>query len=237
MADIRLESILQENEEYEHQVSIDGDTENSVFEEDGNIDCELLVDLVRSFPILWNTKLKGYKETNKKKSAWNVVASQLGVEDEEMPTTSSDLRDVPQKCYVMTVLLKEILKPFLKAVSWLLEKWILGHLLAKEWKIEKKWEKCDDDVHENNPLHDREVWLDGYFQYIKPTQSISSDGKICSIDRSCPILYPSSCQLCNEPIIKTTNSSLVIMITCEGENVLMQFLQSQITIFDIWMYI
>lgn len=80
MADIRLESILQENEEYEHQVSIDGDTENSVFEEDGNIDCELLVDLVRSFPILWNTKLKGYKETNKKKSAWNVVASQLGVE-------------------------------------------------------------------------------------------------------------------------------------------------------------
>ena len=43
--------------------------------------------------------------------------------------------------------------------------------------------ECDDDVHENNPLHDREVWLDGYFQYIKPTQSISSDGKICSIGK------------------------------------------------------
>ncbi|XP_046861961.1 uncharacterized protein LOC124455341 [Xenia sp. Carnegie-2017] len=153
-----------------------------------------------------------------------------------------------RKCYVRTVLLKEILKPFLKAVSWLLEKWILGHLLGKkEWKIEKKIGKCCrcneneavlrcrqcgvlryicqecDDVHKNNPLHDREVWLDGYFQYIKPTQSISSDGKICSIDRSCPILYPSSCQLCNESIIKTTNSSLVIMINVKVKMSLCNF--------------
>ena len=34
--------------------------------------------------------------------------------------------------------------------------------------------QCDDDTHCSQPLHDREVWLDGYFQPISPTQSVSS---------------------------------------------------------------
>ncbi|XP_046863236.1 uncharacterized protein LOC124456981 [Xenia sp. Carnegie-2017] len=184
--------------------------------------------------------------------------------DEEMPTTSSDLRDVPQEMLCDDNVTERDLEAILESCQLVIGEVDTG---PSAWQKrmenrEENWEsmrekifnvtvssfapplsamkcsrcneneavlrcrqcgvlryicrECDDDVHENNPLHDREVWLDGYFQYIKPTQSISSDGKICSIDRSCPILYPSSCQLCNEPIIKTTNSSLVIMITCEG---------------------
>lgn len=45
---------------------------------DENVDHEVLIELIRSFPILWNTKLRGYKETNKKNTAWNQVALHLG---------------------------------------------------------------------------------------------------------------------------------------------------------------
>ena len=33
--------------------------------------------------------------------------------------------------------------------------------------------QCDDETHCSQPLHDREMWLDGYFQAISPTQSVS----------------------------------------------------------------
>jgi hypothetical protein len=33
--------------------------------------------------------------------------------------------------------------------------------------------QCDDETHQSEPLHDREVWLNGYFQPISPTQSVS----------------------------------------------------------------
>jgi hypothetical protein len=47
--------------------------------QDGSIDGGQLIEVVRSFPILWNTKLRAYKETNKKNIAWNNVASQLKI--------------------------------------------------------------------------------------------------------------------------------------------------------------
>ncbi len=46
---------------------------------DGNIDGGQLIEVVRRFPILWNTKLRAYKKTNKKNIAWNNVASQLKI--------------------------------------------------------------------------------------------------------------------------------------------------------------
>lgn len=40
---------------------------------------------------------------------------------------------------------------------------------------------CDNEVHQCQPLHDREVWFNGYFQHILPTQSVSGDGIIVEV--------------------------------------------------------
>ena len=37
---------------------------------------------------------------------------------------------------------------------------------------------CDDRVHSEKPLHDRQHWLDGFFKYLKPEQSVSSKRKV-----------------------------------------------------------
>ena len=38
---------------------------------------ELFIDLVRQFPVIWNTRLNGFKDYNKKKVAWNNISSSL----------------------------------------------------------------------------------------------------------------------------------------------------------------
>ena len=40
---------------------------------------------------------------------------------------------------------------------------------------------CDEEVHQCQPRHDREIWFNGYFQYILPTQSVSEDRKLICI--------------------------------------------------------
>ena len=34
---------------------------------------------------------------------------------------------------------------------------------------------CDDSVHTNYPLHDREVWMGTYFKAVSPTTSIDEE--------------------------------------------------------------
>ena len=46
--------------------------------EDDSIDLEYLIETIRDLPILWNTFLRGYKETNRKNVAWKEVATILG---------------------------------------------------------------------------------------------------------------------------------------------------------------
>ena len=41
------------------------------------LDIELFIDLVRQFPVIWNTRLNGFKDYNKKKVAWNNISSSL----------------------------------------------------------------------------------------------------------------------------------------------------------------
>ena len=41
------------------------------------LDIELFIDLVRHFPVIWNTGLHGFKDYNKKKVAWNKIRSLL----------------------------------------------------------------------------------------------------------------------------------------------------------------
>ena len=41
------------------------------------LDIELFIDLVRQFPVIWNTRLNGFKNYNKKKVAWNNISSSL----------------------------------------------------------------------------------------------------------------------------------------------------------------
>ena len=47
-----------------------------------------------------------------------------------------------------------------------------------ECKVQFLCSDCDDLVHNENPLHDRQDWLNGFFHYLTPLQSVSSERKI-----------------------------------------------------------
>ena len=40
-----------------------------------NYDPEIMIDLIRDEPCLWNTQCRSYKEAGKKKNAWNNIAN------------------------------------------------------------------------------------------------------------------------------------------------------------------
>jgi hypothetical protein len=75
MADV----LLNDSQESLTNLSEDLNAGEDIVGQDGSIDGGQLIEVVRSFPILWNTKLRAYKETNKKNIAWNNVASQLKI--------------------------------------------------------------------------------------------------------------------------------------------------------------
>ena len=56
--------------------SISATQTNSKSPED-ELDIELFIDLVCQFPVIWNTRLNGFKDYNKKKVAWNNISSSL----------------------------------------------------------------------------------------------------------------------------------------------------------------
>ena len=37
---------------------------------------------------------------------------------------------------------------------------------------------CDAELHEKKPLHDRDVWTNGFFQEIPPTTTVLGDGSL-----------------------------------------------------------
>jgi len=49
---------------------------------------------------------------------------------------------------------------------------------CSECKLQYLCHECDDEVHTDNPLHDRELWSKGFFQNLPPTQSVSCEGKL-----------------------------------------------------------
>lgn len=36
----------------------------------------------------------------------------------------------------------------------------------------------DERIHEQKPLHDRDVWMNGFFQEISPTDAVLEDGSL-----------------------------------------------------------
>ena len=56
--------------------SIDGEEPN--YEAEEKDDDELLINEVRNFRCLWDTKCRGYKDTPKKTQAWKQIAGRLG---------------------------------------------------------------------------------------------------------------------------------------------------------------
>ena len=74
------DSLLNDSQESLSNLTQDLNSEEDLLGRDGNIDSCHLIEVIRSFPILWNTKLRAYKETNKKNIEWNNVASQLKVD-------------------------------------------------------------------------------------------------------------------------------------------------------------
>ena len=54
---------------------ITGKTNNKSPENE--LDIELFIDMVLQFSVIWNTRLNGFKDCNKKKIAWNNISSSL----------------------------------------------------------------------------------------------------------------------------------------------------------------
>ena len=44
---------------------------------ENELDIELFIDLFHQFPVIWNTRLNGFKDCNKKQVAWNNISSSL----------------------------------------------------------------------------------------------------------------------------------------------------------------
>ena len=41
-----------------------------------------------------------------------------------------------------------------------------------------------EKIHETNPLHDRDVWVNGFFQEVPPTTIVSEDGSLGFVSKS-----------------------------------------------------
>ena len=35
---------------------------------------------------------------------------------------------------------------------------------------------CDETTHETKPLHDRDIWVNGFYQPVPPTETVLTDG-------------------------------------------------------------
>jgi hypothetical protein len=83
---------------------------------------------------------------------------------------------------------------------------------------------CDREVHWLHPLHDREVWKDGFFQYIPPhitidseTLSLVEQGVLCFafilLFDSCLLLMQSRfCLLYCQPTVPSVEESTLSML-------------------------
>ena len=40
---------------------------------------------------------------------------------------------------------------------------------------------CDDEVHQSLPFHNREIWLNGYFEHILPTETVSEEKQLTHV--------------------------------------------------------
>ena len=81
--------ILTSGREQEEEFSSSPDNENTNEEEENStketsskspedeLDIELFVDLVHQFPVIWNTRLNGFKDCNSKKVTWNNISTSL----------------------------------------------------------------------------------------------------------------------------------------------------------------
>ena len=81
--------ILTAGREQEEELSSSPDNENTNEEDENSrketnnkypeneLDIELFVDLVRQFPVIWNTRLNGFKDYNSKKVTWNNISTSL----------------------------------------------------------------------------------------------------------------------------------------------------------------
>ena len=61
-----------ENEEKENSTK---QTNNKSAEDE--LDIALFADLLRQFPVIWNTRLNGFKDYNNKKVTWNNISTSL----------------------------------------------------------------------------------------------------------------------------------------------------------------
>lgn len=43
--------------------------------------------------------------------------------------------------------------------------------------------ECDMQVHDHNPIHDREAWNGNFFSPILPTEGVDSQGKLISVGK------------------------------------------------------
>ncbi|XP_028409273.1 uncharacterized protein LOC114531868 [Dendronephthya gigantea] len=76
---------------------------------------------------------------------------------------------------------------------------------------------CDDTVHSDKPLHDRQEWLNGFYHYLKPTESVSREGIIMVKERYCPLICDTQCRSCGEgQLRKCVAKDKIILVTMKA---------------------
>ena len=48
---------------------------------------------------------------------------------------------------------------------------------------------CDEASHKMKPLHDREIWIDGFYQPLTPTETVLLDGSLGFKSKYCNISF------------------------------------------------
>ena len=52
--------------------------QSSTSEAESSLDVELFIELIRQFPVIWNSKLNYFNNHPNKKNAWNQINTALG---------------------------------------------------------------------------------------------------------------------------------------------------------------
>jgi len=76
---------------------------------------------------------------------------------------------------------------------------------------------CDDEMHIKQPFHDREIWINGFFEGISNRQTIT-DGEVCVTERPIPVYLPRACPQCGEvsSLVFTCADSVITIVTTRG---------------------
>ncbi|XP_028415546.1 uncharacterized protein LOC114538616 isoform X3 [Dendronephthya gigantea] len=87
---------------------------------------------------------------------------------------------------------------------------------------------CDETAYEKKPLHDRDIWINGFYQAIPPTETVLPDGSPSFNRKYPPFLFCKECIYCKgqDTLSIIPSNEMCILITAKGRFDLYSFTYS-----------